>query len=81
MIKEMLYLILLGLGFPSGIYLAKACKEEIVKWRKRMVLLSGISFLIGINLLLSNFQYKFAYFIGLLFIMITFLTIVWKSYK
>lgn len=81
MIKELLYLVLLALAFPSGIYLAKVCREEIVKWRKRMITLAGACFFIGIGLLLSNFRYRFAYFIGLVFVMLTFLIIVWKSYR
>jgi Mn2+/Fe2+ NRAMP family transporter len=80
MIKNLLYIILLILGFPSGLYLAKICREEIRKWRKRMILISLICFILSVVILISGFEYRLPFAIGLLFIIITFLTIVWKSY-
>jgi accessory gene regulator protein AgrB len=81
MLNNLLYIILLILGFPSGLYLAKICKEEIKKWRKRMILISVVCFILSIVMLISGFEYKLAFAIGLLFIVITFLTIVWKSHS
>ena len=80
MLNNLLYIILLILGFPSGLYLARICKDEIKKWRKRMIFISVISFISAIVVLISGFEYKLAFAIGLFFIVITFLTIVWKSH-
>jgi len=80
MIKELLYLILLIIAFPSGIYLAKICKDEIKKWRGRMVLISAFCFTISVLLLIFNIEGKLPLIVALFFTIITLLTIVWKSY-
>jgi uncharacterized protein HemY len=79
MINLILYAVLLILGIPSGLYLAKICKDEIKKWRKRMVFISVLCFILIFILLFINFEYKIPYIMGLCFIIITFLTIVFKS--
>ncbi|MBS3079424.1 hypothetical protein J4218_04840 [Candidatus Pacearchaeota archaeon] len=79
MINNLLYIILLILGFPSGLYLTKVCREEVKKWKKRFLWISGLCFIIAILVFFTNFQYKIPVIIALLFIIVTLLTIVWKS--
>jgi hypothetical protein len=78
MYEKILYLIILLLGIPTGIYLAWLCKDEIKAWRFRMILISILSFAIAIVLFFINFQYKIPVILSLFFIIITCLTIVWK---
>jgi hypothetical protein len=78
--KNLLYVLILLLGFPVGIYLSKICKEEIVKWRWRLVALSVISLIVGIIVGLSELAYKLPIIMSLFFVIIMFLVIVWKSY-
>ena len=80
MIKELLYLLILILGFPTGLILAKLCKDEIKNWRKRMTIISVICLIIALVISFSDFIYKIPVIIALIFIAITDLTIVWKSY-
>ncbi len=76
-----LYLLLLLLGFPIGLILAYLCKEEIKSWRKRLKLISIICLVLIIIILFTNFQYKLPIIFTFLFMIITCLTIVWKSKK
>jgi len=78
--KNLLYVLILLLGFPSGVYLSKICKEEIVKWRWRLVALSVISLVVSIVVGISGFLYKLPIIMSLFFVIIMFLIIVWKSY-
>ncbi len=80
MINTILYLILLVLGFPVGLLLAKFCKEEIKNWRKRLLITSIISFVLTLILSFLDFQYKIPVIVALFFIIITDLTVLWKSY-
>jgi len=67
-------------GFPAGLLLAKLCKDEIKKWRKRLFIMSGASLLLIVVVSFLNFEYKLPVIISLFFIIITCLTVVWKSY-
>ncbi len=80
MLNTLLYLVLLILGFPIGLILAKVCREEIKNWRKRLLIISGISFLISIIIFFFKFDYKVPVIVALFFIIITDLTVLWKSY-
>ncbi|MDP3026971.1 MAG: hypothetical protein Q8N63_04635 [Nanoarchaeota archaeon] len=83
MIQNLLYLLLLLTGFPAGLILAKLCKEEIKKWRKRLFVICFVSLILAVItsfIPFSLFLYKLPVIISLFFIIITFLTIVWKSY-
>jgi hypothetical protein len=79
MIQNLFYLLILILGFPSGLILAHYCKDEIKNWEKRFSLLTVISVILSIIISLFNFNYKFPIIISLFFIAITSLTIIWKS--
>jgi uncharacterized protein HemY len=81
MIKELIYILILLLGILVGLILAKLCKDEIKNWRKRMIIISVICLIIALIIVFSNFTYKIPVIITLIFIAITDLTIVWKSYR
>jgi len=80
MIQNLFYLLLLLAGFPIGIILAKLCREEIKSWRKRFLIISALSFIFIIVMSFVNFLYKIPIIISLFFIIITCLTIIWKSH-
>jgi len=81
MIEVIFYIIILGLGIPIGIFLANICKDETRAWRKRFIIISIVSVLLSLILLFLNFDYKIPSIIGLLFIVVVFLTIYYKSYR
>ena len=81
MIQNLLYLILLILGFVFGIILSKLCKDEIKKWKGRLFFMSGASLLLIVVVSFTGFAYKFPVMIGLFFIIITCLTVIWKGYS
>jgi len=83
MLQNLLYLLLLLAGFPAGLILAKLCKEEIKAWRKRLSVISIVSLILAVIasfIPFSFFLYKLPVIISLFFIIITCLTIIWKSY-
>jgi hypothetical protein len=83
MLENLLYLLILVLGFPAGLVLAKMCSDEIKAWRKRLIIISSICLILAviISLLPSViYSYKIPAIVGLFFIIITSLTIVWKTY-
>lgn len=73
-------LILLLLGFPTGLILARLCKEELKAWRKRLFIMSFVSFILIIMMIFVDFLYKLSIIISLFFIIITCLTIIWKNH-
>jgi len=82
MLTNLLYLILLIAGFPTGLFLARLCKDEIKNWRKRLFLISalGLALIIGISFIpFSDYAYKIPTIIALFFIIIVCLTINWKG--
>lgn len=81
MLTNLFYIIILVLGFPVGIILAKLCKDEIKKWRKRLKIISAICFILALGLIFTDFDYKISVIVTLFFIIITNLTVIWKSYK
>ena len=84
MLTNLIYIIILVLGFPAGLILAKMCKDEIRAWRKKLVMISFIFLILAVAvsfLPYSIFEYKFPVIIALFFMIITNLTIVWKSHK
>ena len=80
MLQNLFYLLLLIIGFPFGIYLAKICKEEINNWRGRLFLISVICLIGIIAIVFVDFLYKIPIIISLFFIIIVCLTINWKAY-
>ncbi len=80
MLTNLLYLILLLIGFPTGLLLAYLCKDELKVWKKRLFIMSCISLLLIVVVSFLNFEYKLPVIISLFFIIIVCLTIVWKSH-
>ena len=83
MLTNLYYLVLLLVGFPVGLFLAKLCKEEIKVWRKRLIIISILSLIFAVLVSFIPFTiylYKFPTIISLFFIIIVCLTIIWKSY-
>ena len=81
MFKNLLYILILFAGFPSAIYLSKICYDEIAKWRLRFFLITITCLIIVIILSFTDFYYKTPAVIGLFYIMIMNLTIIWRIYK
>lgn len=81
MISELLYLITILLGIPSGIILYYMCAEEIESWRKSLHLINLIS-IIGIILLyFIEFSYYIPIIVSLFFIQTTNFTILYKNHR
>lgn len=83
MIQNLYYLLLLLAGFPTGLILAKLCKDEIKKWRKRLFIMIISSLILAVVVSFVSFEsfiYKFPVIISLFFIIIVCLTIIWKSH-
>ena len=75
------YMLILLAGLLAGLILAKLCKDEIKSWRKRLMRISGICLILAVVTFFINFEYKIPVIISLIFVIITDLTIVWRSYK
>ncbi len=83
MISNLYYLILLLAGFPAGLLLARLCRDEIKNWKKRLFIISIMSLILAIVVSFIPFDifiYKFPVIVTLFFIIITCLTIAWKTY-
>ena len=78
MLKSLLYLILILLGFPVGIFLFQICKKEAKAWKKRLSIMSIIAFILIIIIFLLDFSYKIPTIVALLFMITTLVTIIWK---
>jgi len=76
-----LYIILLILGIPAGLFLSKLCKEEIKVWKNRLNIISVIALILAVLISFIDFQYKVPVIITLFFIIIVNLTINWKAKK
>ena len=79
MIENILYIVLIALGFPLGMYLSKICYDEIKKWKKRMIFISAICLIGAAIIRFTSFEYKTPFSVALVFITITFLTVFWRS--
>lgn len=79
MYEKLLYIITLILGYPFGIYLAWLCKDEVKAWKTRLIIISIIGLISSVVLYFFVFSYKFQIILTLFFIIITCLTIVWKT--
>ena len=80
MLQNLLYLLILVVGFPVGLFLAKLCKEELNAWRTRLFIISVLSLIGIIVITFTSFLYKIPIIISLFFIIIVCLTINWKGY-
>lgn len=79
MLSNLLYLLVLIIGFPTGLLLAHLCMEEVKAWKKKLFIMSGISLLFIIIVSFLEFSYKFPVIISLFFVIIVCLTMGWKK--
>ena len=78
--KNLLYMLILLLGFPVGYYLAYITKDEIKKWRGRLIGLGVVCLISAVGISFTGFGYKFPSMMSLFFMLIVNLVVVWKSY-
>jgi len=75
MLTDLFYPLLLIAGFPTGLLIAKYCKDEIKKWKNMLFIISAICLILIIGIFFSGFQYKFPAIISLFFIIIVCLNV------
>jgi len=78
--KNWIYVLILLAGFPVGYYLSRVCKDEIKKWRGRLVALCVVGLLGAVGVGFSSFAYKFPIIMALFFMVIVFLVGVWRGW-
>lgn len=81
MIKEVLYIIVIILGIPTGYLLSYMCKEEVEVWMKRLSAIAVIAIALGIIMFFINFEYKIPVSVTMGFIAVFCLTIVFRKRK
>ena len=84
MLNNLLYLLILILGVFAGLFLSKICRDEIRAWRKRLFIMSIVSFVLIVLVFLipiDIYYYKLPTIVTLLFIIVVDLTIVWKTQR
>lgn len=79
MVKEIVYMLIIFLAIPAAFILYGVSSEEIKSWRKRLFIISIICFIAIIGLAFTGFEYKIPIIITLFFIILTNLTLVWRS--
>ena len=83
MIQNLFFILLLLTGFLVGYILSHLCSDEIRAWKKRLIIITIICFILAVSISpipLISFNYKFPATITLFFIIIVNLTIIWRSY-
>ena len=70
MIEWLLYLLLLVLGFPTGLFLFYLCREEVSNWKFRFKIISWVCIIGVVGLLFVDYKYKVPVIFTLLFIFI-----------
>jgi len=73
------YIITLLLAMPFALLLAKFCRDELKDWKYRFKIISLVSTLSAIAIHFSNLEYKIPIIVGLLFIMVTLVTLIHKT--
>jgi hypothetical protein len=84
MLENLIYILILIAGFPAGLILSKMCDDEIKAWTKRLIIISAFCLLFAVwtaFLPYIVFMFKVPVIVSLFFIIITSLTIVWKSHS
>ena len=74
----LIYIIIILLAIPTGLFLARLCKEELTDWKLRFKIIILISFILSIIIYFSSLEYKTSIVVSLLFIIMTFLTLIKK---
>jgi len=74
----LIYIIIILLAIPTGLFLARLCKEELNDWKLRFKIIIIISFILSIIIYFSSLEYKTSIVVSLLFIIMTLLTLIKK---
>jgi hypothetical protein len=74
----LIYIIIILLAIPTGLFLARLCKEELTDWKLRFKIIILISFILSIIIYFSSLEYKTSIVVSLLFIIMTLLTLIKK---
>ncbi|MAG61364.1 hypothetical protein CMI43_00900 [Candidatus Pacearchaeota archaeon] len=75
----LIYIIIILLAIPTGLFLAKLCEEELNDWKLRFKIMIIISFILSIGIYFSSLEYKISIMVSLLFIIMTLLTLIKKT--
>ncbi len=75
----LIYIIIILLAIPTGLFLARLCKEELNDWKLRFKIIIIISFILSIIIYFSSLEYKTSIMVSLLFIIMTLLTLIKKT--
>ena len=75
----LIYIIIILLAIPTGLFLARLCKEELTDWKLRFKIIILISFILSIIIYFSSLEYKTSIVVSLLFIIMTLLTLIKKT--
>jgi MFS-type transporter involved in bile tolerance (Atg22 family) len=78
-IEVILYLVILGTSFPTGLLLAKLCEDELVKDRKYFIIMV---YIIGLVLLGLIWAYpRISFILALVYMLLVMAIIISKSGK
>ena len=75
----LIYIIIILLAIPTGLFLAKLCEEELSDWKLRFKIMIIISFILSLGIYFSSLEYKTSIMVSLLFIIMTLLTLIKKT--
>ena len=75
----LIYIIIILLAIPTGLFLAKLCEEELSDWKLRFKIMIIISFILSLGIYFSSLEYKISIMVSLLFIIMTLLTLIKKT--
>lgn len=81
MLKEVMYVLLVVLGFFAGFIILKLCKDEVKKWRKRFLFIFAALFLFMVIVYFLEFEYKTSVILALAFSMAYCLPIIFWRLK
>jgi uncharacterized membrane protein len=75
----LIYIIIILLAIPTGLFLARLCQEELNDWKLRFKMIVVISFILSIGIYFSSLEYRTSIIVSLLSIIVTFLTLIKKA--
>ena len=78
---KILYFVILASGFVFGKILFNTCKDEVDKWKNKLIIMTITSFITALIISMTKNEYKLPIITTLYFISITNLTIIWKTDK
>jgi hypothetical protein len=76
-----LYATVLVIAVPTGLILAKICREEIKKWEKRLIAIMIIALVLAIVFLFVKTEIQIPLIITFTFIIITNISVLWRKMR